>query len=333
MTHDTQTTTLLGQGNWQFQPVPDWPQIPTDINFVEAIGVAVAQDDRVFVFNRGNPAVMVFQPDGQFISAWGDDTFVRPHGITAARDETLYLTDDLDHRVAQFTLDGQFLRNVGPAGNPSQTGVAGFDYRSINSAGPYNLPTNVAVAADGDLFIADGYGNASIHHFDADGNLIQTWGAPGDTNGQFNVPHGICVDARDRVLVADRENNRIQIFDRVGTLLQTWTDVVRPCQVFAGEDNIFFVAELGNQNGRFPWQQRPAQPTGGRVSIFDGDGRLLSRWGGGLDARRTDGFYACHDISVDSQGSVYVGEVAVTAATAAGEDATGLPSLRKFIRV
>jgi sugar lactone lactonase YvrE len=333
MTHDTKTKTTLGQGNWQFKPVPNWPQIPNDIDFVEAIGVSVVQDDRVLVFNRGNPAVLIFQPDGQFLNAWGDDVFVRPHGITAAHDGTLYLTDDLGHRVAQFTLDGQHLRNIGPAGDPSQTGVTEFDYRSIRSAGPYNLPTNVAVAGDGHLFVADGYGNACIHHFDADGNLIQTWGAPGDTAGQFNVPHGICIDSRDRVLVADRENSRIQIFDRQGSLVQTWTDVVRPCQVFTGTDNTIFVAELGNQNGRFPWQQRPPRPTGGRVSIFNDDGSLLSRWGGGLDAQRPDGFYACHDISVDSQGSVYVGEVAVTAATAAGEDATGLPTLRKFVRV
>ncbi len=333
MAQETRTSALLGQGSWQYQPVADWPQIPTDIDFVEAIGVAVSQDDRVFVFNRGNPAVLVFQPDGQFISAWGEDLFVRPHGMTAAQDGTLYLTDDLGHRVGQFTPEGQLLRDIGPAGTPSQTGVSGFDYRSITSAGPYNLPTNVAVAEDGHLFIADGYGNASIHHFDANGSLVRTWGDSGDATGQFNVPHGICVDARDRVLVADRENSRIQIFDREGTLLQTWTDVIRPCQVFVGEDDIFFVAELGNQNGRFPWQPRPAQPTGGRVSIFDCDGRLLSRWGGGLDARQPDGFYACHDICVDSNGSVYVGEVAVTAATAAGEDAAGLPTLRKFIRV
>jgi len=332
MAHDTRTSDVLGQGRWRYRPVLDWPQIPTEIDFFEAIGVAVSRDDRVFVFNRGNPAVLIFQPDGRFINAWGKDMFVRPHGITAAPDETLYLTDDLGHRVGQFTLEGQLLRDIGPAGAPSQTGVSGFDYRSITSAGPYNLPTNVAVADDDHLFIADGYGNASIHHFDAGGSLVQTWGVPGDAAGQFNVPHGICVDAQGRVLVADRENSRIQVFDRDGTLLQTWTDVIRPCQVFVGEDDVFFVAELGNQNGRFPWQHRPTQPTGGRVSIFDFDGTLLSRWGGGLDARQPDGFYACHDISVDSQGSIYVGEVAATAAAAAGEDATGLPTLRKFVR-
>jgi hypothetical protein len=333
MSSEQNSNPILGYGDWQYAPVPDWPQMPDDIGFVEAIGVTVGKDDRVYVFNRANPPVLVFESNGRFVEAWGDDFFVRPHGIVSAPDRTLYLTDDLGHRVAQFTSDGKLLRNIGPSGVPSDTGVRGFDYRDLVARGPYNLPTNVAVADDGHLFVADGYGNASIHHFDADGSFVRSWGSSGDADGQFNVPHGISVDSANRILVADRENSRIQIFDREGSLLQLWTDVVRPCQVLAGSDDTFFVAELGNQNGRFPWQPRPDVPTGGRVSIFDRDGELLSRWGGGLDPRRPDGFYACHDIGVDSQGSIYIGEVTVTAATAAGDDATGLPSLRKFVRV
>ena len=333
MSDESNAHEVLGCGNWQYKPVADWPKMPDDIEFVEGIGVTVDQDDRLYVFNRGNPPVLVFEPDGQFVEAWGQDCFVRPHGILAAADRTLYLTDDLGHRVAQYTSAGKFVRDIGPTGVPSATGVSGFDYRSIVASGPYNLPTNAAVADDGHLFVADGYGNASVHHFDASGQLIRTWGASGPRNGEFHVPHGICVDSQNRILVADRENSRIQIFDREGSLLQLWTDVVRPCQVFTGGDDIFFVAELGNQNGRFPWHPRLNEPTGGRVSIFDQDGNLLSRWGGGLDARRLDSFYACHDICVDSQGTIYVGEVAVTAAKAADEDATGLRTLRKFVRV
>jgi hypothetical protein len=334
MAQQTESSPVLGQGDWEYRPVPNWAQIPADIDFVEAIGVAVGNNERVFVFNRGNPAVLVFEPDGQFVDAWGENCFLRPHGMTAASDGSLYLTDDLGHRVAQYSNAGQLIRNIGPFGVPAKTGVEDFDYRKVaNAGGPFNLPTNVAVAADGHVFVADGYGNARVHHFDANGILLDSWGAPGTGPGEFNVPHGICVDVRGRVLIADRENSRIQIFDRSGLQLDTWTDVVRPCQVFAGDDNVFFVAELGNQNGRFPWQTLPVEPTGGRVSIFDSDGKLLSRWGGGLDARRPDSFYACHDISVDSQGSIYVGEVAFTAATAAGEDPIGLPTLRKFVRV
>lgn len=333
MNQDSDAADVSVQGSPQYRAVPDWPQIPADVDFVEAIGVTVGTDGRLFVFNRGNPAVFMFQPDGTFIGTWGENCFVRPHGICAVGDSTLYLTDDLGHRVAQYTEDGEFLRNIGPAGQPSPTGVEGFDYRSLTAGGPYNLPTNVAVTKDNHLFITDGYGNARVHHFDAAGNLLQSWGESGSGIGQFNVPHGICVDQHDRVLVTDRENSRIQIFDRQGTFQTMWTDVVRPCQIVAAETGEYFVAELGNQNGRFPWQPMPERPTGGRVSIFDDNGSLLGRWGGGLDARRPDGFYACHDICVDAEGSVYIGEVAVTVGTQAGDDISDLPSLKKFVRV
>ena len=328
-----QTPDVLGSGEYRFRAVSDWAQIPANLNFVEAIGVTVGANDRVYVFNRGEPAVFIFQEDGQFVESWGDNCFVRPHGICAASDGTLYLTDDLGHRVSQFASDGELLRDIGPAGEPSDTGIEGFDYRAITAgAGPFNLPTNVAIADDGHLFVSDGYGNARIHQFDPSGVLVRSWGGPGDGDGQFNVPHGICVDSRGRVLVADRENSRIQVFERDGSFVEQWRDVVRPCQVFAS-GGVIFVAELGNQNGRFRWHPEPERPTGGRASVFDADGKLLSRWGGGLDARCHDGFYACHDICVDSKGDVYVGEVAVTAAKAGGDDPTGLPTLRKFSRV
>lgn len=332
MTQDVADGLILGQGDWRYRAVKDWPRISDDSGLVEAIGVAVGPDDRLFVFNRGNPAVLILNSDGELTKSWGKDVFVRPHGITAAGDGSLYLTDDLGHRVAHFSPDGQLLRDIGPAGVPSNTGVEGFDYRSLTARGPYNLPTNVTIAEDGDLFISDGYGNASIHHFHADGQHVRSWGESGNGDGQFNVPHGICIAGENRILVADRENSRIQIFDREGNLQGIWTDVVRPCQIIL-RHGVFFVAELGNQNGRFPWQPVPSEPVGGRVSIFDQDGTLLSRWGGGPDPTREDSFYACHDICIDSQGNIYVGEVAVTVATVAGEDASHLPTLRKFEKI
>ena len=333
MTGSSEQQNVLGNGNWQYRAIRNWPQLPSALELVEAIGVTVMPDDRVVVFNRGTPAILVFESNGTFVTAWHDEQFVRPHGISTAPDGTLYLTDDLGHRVAQYHIDGQCIRQIGPAGIPSPTGVDGFDYRHLVSAGPYHLPTNVAITDSGELFVVDGYGNARVHHFDADGEQVTSWGQSGDAPGAFHVPHGVCVSADERVLVADRENSRIQIFDFQGKLLDIWTDVIRPCQIFAGDNDVFFVAELGNQNGRFPWQPLPDQPTGGRVSIFDPSGKLLSRWGGGLDARQPDGFYACHDICVDSEGSIYVGEVAVTAARAAGDDPSGLPTLRKFVRL
>ena len=325
--------TIVGSGDLKFEPVPNWEQLPPDVPLTEAIGVAVDSSDRVYIFNRGDPPVIVLDCDGRFLNAWGTGHFQRPHGIWISADDTLYLVDDIGHSVQVFSGTGSRLRSIGPAGTPSESGTEGFDHRHIRrGAPPYNLPTNAVTAPGGATFVADGYGNARIHHFSADGELLHSWGEPGDGPGQFRVPHGLGIDRSGQLYVADRENSRIQKFGPDGSLLETWTDVVRPCQVFVAADQLVYVAELGNHNGLFPWMERPADSVAGRVSIFDLDGNLLSRWGGGYDARRVDAFYAAHDIWVDSAGSVYVGEVARTAARNAGEDTRDLPTLRKFVR-
>jgi DNA-binding beta-propeller fold protein YncE len=324
----------VGFGSYLFEPVADWYRLPADVRLAEAIGVAIDSNDNLFVFNRGEPSVIVLDRKGEFLNAWGVGLFVRPHGIWIAPDDTLYLTDDMGHSVRQFTADGTEIRTIGPSGIPSNSGADAFDHRTITQgAGPYNLPTNVVTTADGQIFVADGYGNVRIHHFSHDAQLIKSWGQLGNGPGEFRFPHGIGIDSSGILYVADRENSRIQIFSQDGTYLREWTDVIRPCKVHVTEDDTVYVAELGTRNGLFPWMERKPDAIGGRVSIFNSEGDLLSRWGGGDDATQVGEFYAAHDIAVDSQGDVYVGEVAVTAAALAGDDPNGLPTLRKFCRV
>lgn len=325
---------LVGERNHTYEPVPGWYRLPADVPLEEAIGVAVNSKDEIFVFNRGEPSVIVFDAEGNFLNAWGVGVFVRPHGIWIAPDDTLYLTDDKGHSVRHFSPGGKEIRAIGPVGIPSDAGAEGFDHRTIcRPAGPYNLPTNAVTSAAGDIFVADGYGNARIHHFSADAELITSWGSLGSEPGQFIVPHGIGIDSSGHLYVADRENSRIQIFRQDGTFLEEWTDVIRPCEVHISQDDTVYVAELGTRNGLFPWMERKPDAIGGRVSIFNLDGELLARWGGGDNARLPGEFYAAHDIDVDSEGNIYVGEVAVTAAEQRGEDPTGLDTLKKFRRV
>ncbi|MFT5527790.1 MAG: DNA-binding beta-propeller fold protein YncE [Pirellulaceae bacterium] len=323
----------VGTGDLVYEPATNWHQLPDDVQLVEAIGVAVDSKDNVFVFNRGEPAIIVFDRDGHFLNAWGEGQFVRPHGIWIAPDDTLYLTDDIGHSVRQFSGQGELLRTIGPLGIPSDTGVDDFDFRTIARGGePFHLPTNATTTSSGDIFVADGYGNARVHHFSKAGELVNSWGQPGDQAGQFNVPHGIAVDRLNRLFVADRENSRIQLFTLEGEFIEQWTDVVRPCAIFIGSDDLVYVAELGSRNGLFPWMERQPNAIGSRVSIFDLAGNCLSRWGGGDDAMLPGEFYAAHDIWVDSRGDIYVGEVAITAANLAGSDPTNSPTLRKFSR-
>ena len=325
--------TTVGNGDLVFEPVAGWEQLPSDVQIHEAVGVTTDSRDRVYVFNRGDPPVIVLDRNGQFLHAWGSGQFTRPHGIWMAADDTLYLVDDLGHSVGQFTTDGMLLRSLGPGGVPSDSGAEGFDFRTMRcGAPPYNLPTNAVTSSNGDIFVADGYGNARVHRFSANGELVSSWGEPGSDPAQFQVPHGIGIDREDRLYVADRENSRIQIFDMQGNLITQWTDVVRPCQVFVGADDLVYVAELGSRHGLFPWMKRRRNATGSRLSIFDRNSELLCRWGGHEDARQSDTFFAAHDICVDSHGSIYVAEVSRTAAEAAGQSSEGLPTLRVFRR-
>ncbi|MCH8828843.1 MAG: hypothetical protein IID45_04620, partial [Planctomycetes bacterium] len=158
-------------------------------------------------------------------------------------------------------------------------------------------------------------------------------GRTGQGEGEFFLPHGIGIDADDRLYVSDRENNRVQIFSPEGEFLDEWTDVVRPCEAFVAADGLVYVAEVGMRVGMFPWMTRDPSKSGGRVSVFDRDGVLQARWGGGEDPTSPADFYAPHDIWVDGNGDVYVAEVKVAAAVSVGDDTSELPTLRKFARV
>lgn len=334
MARDIQAeTTVVGGGAFVYEAVPAWEHLPEDWSFVEAVGMATDSQDQVYVFNRGEHPVIVLDREGKFIRAWGEGKFVRPHGIWIGPDDALYLSDDKDHTVRKYSSEGELLLTLGTSGQPSDSGVENSDYRTITqAASPFNQPTNLALAPDGTMYVSDGYGNARVHKFSPEGEFLLSWGEPGSGPGQFHLPHGVGVDSGGKVYVADRENSRIQIFSPDGEFLDEWTDMVRPCEVFLDGDDNVFVAELGRRAGMFPWMSPDPDSTGGRVSVFDHDGALQSRWGGGDRPGTPGDFFAPHDIWVDSQGSVYVGEVTMSAGGNRGLVSADCPSLQKFVR-
>jgi DNA-binding beta-propeller fold protein YncE len=331
-THRSENVTV-GTGDLRYEALARWETLPSGWSFGEVAGVATDSRDRVYVFNRGEHPVVVFNRDGRFLTSWGEGLFRRAHGIFIGPDDTVYCTDDLDHTVRQFTTEGKLLLTLGHSGRPSDTGIAGNDYRTIRRGSPpFNRPTNVALAADGALYVTDGYGNARVHKFAPDGRLLLSWGEPGEGPGQFNLPHGIAVDRDGHVYVADRENSRVQVFTPEGEYLTAWTDLARPMQVFIDGHGRAFVVEVGWRAGLFPWQTPSgSNPPGARLSVFDRDGQLLARWGGEGDPCAPGNFFAPHDLWIDSRGDLYVGEVTLSAGGNRGVVPPSCHSLQKFV--
>ena len=281
-----------GVAAYRYEVDPTFPALPDGGTLGEVAGVAVDARDRVYLVNRSAVPVQLYATSGEFIAAWPEADFSRVHGITIAPDGLIYIADDRRHVIRVFTPSGQLLRTLGTPDSPSDTGVVGTDPRTIKQAGPpFNQPTNTAIGQDGSLFVSDGYGNARVHHFTADGELLHSWGTPGTGPGEFMLPHGIAIDPRGRVLVADRENGRIQVFATDGTYVTEYGGLIRPCALHVDPTGTIYVAELG--------------PSHGRVTILDPAGQVVARWAMATDEPKAGG----HSIALDRDGSLYVGLV------------------------
>jgi sugar lactone lactonase YvrE len=318
----------------RYEVVEGWEQLPAGKAHRDVAGVATDSQDRVYLICRGDDPIMVYNRDGSFIKSWGQGVFtLRTHGITVGPDDMLYCTDDGQHTVRKFTPDGELLFTMGTPDTPSNTGYEHGKLDTICCGGPpFNRPTNLAVAPSGDLYISDGYGNARVHQFSPKGELIRSWGEPGDGPGQFRLPHGIGVDKDGRVLVCDREIDRIQIFSPDGEYLTEWNDVQRPTQIFIDKDNLVYVSELWWHKGQKSYSKGPIEEAlPARVSVYDLEGNLLHRWGG-ADQCAPGNFAAPHSLCVDTNGDIYVGEVTWTFSVSRGLAPADCHTLQKFAR-
>src|SRR5262245_58525875 len=221
-------TAIVGSGRYTYEVHEDWPQLPEGWE-MPAAAVTVDARDRVYCFNRSaEHPVVVFDRDGHVLSSWGAGLFAFPHTIRADATDNLWLVDRDHGQMFHVTLDGTLLRTIGTRGYRSDTGVDPNEPRSsayrkvTHGAGPFNLPTDIAVAPSGEMFVTAGYGNARVHKFAADGSYLFSWGEPGAGPGEFSLPHGVWIDRRGRVLVCDRENDRVQVFDQHGAFLRVW---------------------------------------------------------------------------------------------------------------
>lgn len=290
----------LGTETFSYEVVEDWAKLPDGWSFKEVGGVGVDAQDHVYVFNRGEHPMMVFDRDGNFLRAWGEGLFPRAHGITMGPDEAVFCTDDGDHTVRKCTLGGEVLFTLGMSGKPAP----------FMSGDPFNRCTHVAIdPRNGDFYVADGYGNACVHKYTPNGKLLFSWGESGTDPGQFNIVHNIATDKDGWVYVADRENHRIQVFDPHGKFETQWVNMARPCGLYIDHKaGLAYIGELGVAIG----PNAEARRLGPRISIYDTHGNLLARLGDQPEGEAPGQFIAPHGVCIDSRGDIYVGEVSWT---------------------
>lgn len=290
-----------------YELVKDWPQMPKELVLGNPTGIGIDSKQHVFVFHRAyrkwplvgpmpdsliqaNTVLELDRDKGTLISSWGNNMFVMPHGLTVDKDDNIWLTDVVLQQVFKFSHDGKLLMKLGEAR------VAGTDVDH------FNLPTDVAVTKSGAFYVSDGYGNSRVLKFSADGKYLFAWGKKGVSPGEFNIPHGITLDENENVVVADRENRRVQVFDSTGKFLRQYA-----AASFGNMYSVTFDKQMKEVFAVDYIARDTKDPVGSDVIIFDGKGNMQNRFGrsGSYDGP------ACryHDIAIDDEGSLYVGDI------------------------
>ncbi len=262
---------VVVMGDRRYRVERPWGELPHDTRLAALSQLAVDSHGRVYAYQRADPPVIVFEPTGAFRAAWGHGLIADAHGIFISADDRVYLVDRDAHQILIFTTEGERLGALGARNAP-------------RFQAPFNHPTDVAVAPDGEIYVSDGYGNSAIHRFSASGEHMTTWGRPGSGPGEFTTPHAIWVDRAERVLVADRENDRVQLFDRDGRFLEAWGDFYHPMDIAEDDRGMILVTD-----------QVP------RLSMLSPAGELVGRcravWNG------------AHGVSCNAGGDIFLAEM------------------------
>ena len=281
----------------------------------DVAGVAVDSQDNIYYTIRSyggyDAPVIVVDNDGKYLRAFGHGMLKNPHGIATDTENNVYVCDAMRNCIFKFSNTGDLLMTIGTPDSPCDNGCVNYDFRTIAfSNDSLNHPSKLVVTKAGDIFIADGYGNARVHHYSKDGKHIKSWGDPGDQPGQFNVVHGIGYDEETGfVYVCDRENERVQIFDSEGNLQAIWNDIWRPCDVVVRGDYAY-VAELGElffvDNVLYePGSRRHHS----QLRVFDKKTGEEVFCIGTADSGEKGSFFTLHCVTMNNKGELLAGEV------------------------
>jgi DNA-binding beta-propeller fold protein YncE len=270
-----------------YRPVEPAVTLPEGMEMGASAAVAFDARGHLFVLTRGEPALWEFDPDGRFVRAFGEGLFRRSHGLHVDPEGTLWVADVGAHVVLKLDREGRVLMTLG---TPGEAGT----WDEASGSRRFNEPNDIAVASNGDVFVAQGHmpgerGDPRVLKFDRGGTLLASWGGKGTGPGQFQVAHGVAIDARGDLWVMDRENSRIQVFDTSGTYRREMRYAGLPCGVDIGAEAVFMV------NGFT-----------GQIVKLALDGAVLGALG--TPGRAPGEFGEAHYIAVSPKGELFVAD-------------------------
>ena len=263
---------VVALGDRKYKIERRWCKPPDADPFGFISDLVVDSKGFVHIANRGTDSpVLVFDSSGAFVRSWGHGQIADAHYMSINEDDLILLADRDAHQILAFDTDGNLQFALGERHDPQLQA-------------PFNNPTTASMAADGEIYVSDGYANSVVHRFGKDGRLLQTWGREGRGPGEFSIPHCVWVDGKDQVYVTDRENDRVQVFDREGGFVAEWDDFYRPMKIYVDNRGLIFVTD------HIP-----------RISMYDSSGELVGRCRGAING--------AHGLWGDSAGNLYMSEV------------------------
>ena len=275
---------IVGKGDFRYRVHERWACGDTGgVLDGETGGIDFGVDGQVYVsrYNSGNVRILELDADGHLVRTIAEGQVTATHYVGVGPDGAVYNPDPLDHTLRKFSPTGELMMTLGTFNREGADGT------------PFNMPTKAVITAAGEIVVSDGYAGSYVHRFSPDGELLLTFGEPGNGPGQLHEPHGMELDPRDRVLVADRKNHRIQVFAAAGTWIDEWRhDWNLPHDVNLGPDDLLYVND-GSM-----------EPAAGRITILDLDGNVVERFAA-HDFHPPISSWM-HGINVDRQGNLYV---------------------------
>jgi DNA-binding beta-propeller fold protein YncE len=284
----------------------NWARLPAGMTWGAVIGAEPGADGSIYVVHRcfenscagrPEPPILKFDPSGRLLKSWGAGAYIFPHGLHVDTQGNVWVTDaqakdGKGHQVFKYGADGTLLMTLGVAG---EQGAGGSDDRRLFQ------PTDVVTAANGDIFVTEGHVIGGpinrISKWTREGRFVKAWGKSGTGPGEFDVPHAIALDSRGRLFVADRNNNRIQIFDQQGAFLDEWTQFGRPSGIAITGDDTIYVADSESWGPDEPgWKKgiRIGSAKDGSVKYFIED----------IEST-TEDHSGAEGVGVDRDGNVY----------------------------